>query len=57
LPALGGEAFEMAQWAAQTSAGAALQQMGVRFAWNIWKHFDSNIRRYVGQCSESLVET
>ena len=30
--ALGQEAFEMAQWAIQSSAGAALQQLGPRFA-------------------------
>jgi CHAT domain-containing protein/Tfp pilus assembly protein PilF len=31
-PALAGEAFEMAQWANHSSAAAALQQMGLRFA-------------------------
>jgi CHAT domain-containing protein/Tfp pilus assembly protein PilF len=31
-PALGQEAFEVAQWAIQSSAGAALQQLGPRFA-------------------------
>ena len=31
-PALGQEAFEIAQWAVQSSAGAALQQLGPRFA-------------------------
>ncbi len=30
-PALGTEAFEIAQWAGQSSAAAAVQQMGVRF--------------------------
>ena len=32
VKALGKEAFEMAQWAIQSSAGAALQQLGPRFA-------------------------
>jgi hypothetical protein len=31
-PAFAGEAFEMAQWASQSAAGAAVQQMGARFA-------------------------
>ena len=31
-PALASEAFEMAQWANHSSAAAALQQMGLRFA-------------------------
>jgi tetratricopeptide (TPR) repeat protein/CHAT domain-containing protein len=30
-PALGAEAFEIAQWAGQSSAAAAIQQMGTRF--------------------------
>jgi CHAT domain-containing protein/Tfp pilus assembly protein PilF len=30
--ALGNEAFEVAQWAQQSSAGAAVQEMGLRFA-------------------------
>jgi CHAT domain-containing protein/lipopolysaccharide biosynthesis regulator YciM len=32
LPAAAREAFEMAQWANHSSAGAAVQQMGLRFA-------------------------
>jgi CHAT domain-containing protein len=32
LPALGHEGFEIAQWAGQSSAGAAVQQMALRFA-------------------------
>jgi CHAT domain-containing protein len=32
MPALGREGFEIAQWAAQSSASAAVQQMGLRFA-------------------------
>jgi tetratricopeptide (TPR) repeat protein/CHAT domain-containing protein len=32
LPALGHEGFETAQWAVQSSAGAAVQQMALRFA-------------------------
>ena len=31
VPALGHEGFEIAQWAAQSSAGAAVQQMALRF--------------------------
>jgi CHAT domain-containing protein/tetratricopeptide (TPR) repeat protein len=31
-PAFAGEAFEMAQWASQSAAGAAVAQMGARFA-------------------------
>jgi ribosomal protein L29 len=32
MPALGHEGFEIAQWAVQSSAGAAVQQMALRFA-------------------------
>jgi hypothetical protein len=32
MPALGGEAFEIGQWAEQSSAGAAVQQMALRFS-------------------------